>query len=441
MNLDINKSLQFKINELVIVTKFGEVDITDVYTELNLYDSIFLPVISGKVLITDAKGLSNKLMFDGSEAIRIDISKSENSDIAGFRNVYRIYKQTDRVNVGMNSVKYILHFVADELIFSDQKRITQVYEMTYKQTVERILTDYLKVPEEKLKGFYSDSSGVRRISIPNLKPLDALTWCAKRAVDSYNSPNFLFFQNSLGFNFTPLSNLLSQPDILNIKFQLKNTKDSNPILEMSNARSLEVVSQMNAIDRVRSGVDAGKFVGFDPMTRMVSTKNVSYADHYGSMSHGNDTPGAAVINNRDGVSNMEMFDSKKTVSIFGLARQLSNYIKKYDPTSISKEDDTENYKHQRLAILQNLINKRVKLVMPGNFQLTSGFNVSLQVPNFSEKEKGASNEDTSVSGKYIIVATRHIISFDKHETIIEVASTSSTNDGIYSNNLSQTNEY
>ena len=69
--------------------------------------------------------------------------------------------------------------------------------------------------------------------------------------------------------------------------------------------------------------------------------------------------------------------------------------------------------------------KRLKVVMPGNFQLTSGFNVNVVAPTLGKKFKGDDNEDKSLSGKYIIVASRQIIGYDKHETIIEIATTSS----------------
>jgi hypothetical protein len=75
--------------------------------------------------------------------------------------------------------------------------------------------------------------------------------------------------------------------------------------------------------------------------------------------------------------------------------------------------------------------KKLKLVMPGNFQLTSGFNVSVSTPSF-----GVDNdeEDPTLSGKYLITATRHIISFDKHETILEVASSSNKQEFIFESN-------
>jgi hypothetical protein len=94
---------------------------------------------------------------------------------------------------------------------------------------------------------------------------------------------------------------------------------------------------------------------------------------------------------------------------------------------------------QRQSILSNLMAKRLKIAMPGNFQLTSGFNVNVMAPSHGIKEDGDDNDDPSVSGKYLIVATRHIIGFDKHETVIEVASTSTNNEFIPSSNPEQTN--
>ena len=60
--------------------------------------------------------------------------------------------------------------------------------------------------------------------------------------------------------------------------------------------------------------------------------------------------------------------------------------------------------------------------------------------NFGKKEKGDDNEDLSVNGKYVIIASRHIIGYDKHETIIEVASSSTGNDFIPANNPLQNSE-
>lgn len=441
MTFSVQQSTQFTVKELVLVTKAGNIDITSIYEEINIYDSLFMPVMSGKILIKDSIGLSGKLIFDGSESILINIVKSEdNPDIASFKKAFRIYKQSNRTNDGLNSESYILHFVSDELMYSDQQRINQSYENTYSEIVKKILIDYLKVPQNQLGGSYDNTVGIRKIVIPNLRPLEAIEWCAKRCTDAQNSPNFMFYQNYTGYNFASLSNLLTKPEILDIKFEPKNMKETDSFNEISSARSMEIVSQNDGIEQTRSGVNAETFIGFDPLTKTIQKKQIGYADHYNTMKHGNQNPNVSEIENRNKVKNVEAFNSKKIVAGFSASRQYSNYIKKYDPTSISKEDNIQEYLPKRKAIIKNLMNRRIKFTMPGNFQLMSGFNVNVIVPNLGKKEKGSDNLDKSVSGKYLIIGTRHIIGYEKHETIIEVATTSTANEFIPASSSAQTQE-
>lgn len=421
MSLSLLKSTQFFLDELVIVTKGGKIDIKNIYGEINIFDTMFLSVMSGNIVINDAIGLSSKLLFDGSESLLITVKKDKDSDILTFKKAFRIYKQTERQSSKPGLESYLLHFTSDELMYSDQQRINQSYETNYSKVVERILVDYLKVSENNLGGTYEFSSGIQKIVIPNLRPLEAIEWCAKRALDSKQSPNFMFFQNVAGFNFATLSTLLTQPAILDVTYETKNIKGENPFGNMGGARSLEVVSMNDNIERTRSGVNAGKFIGFDPVTRTISTKNISYGDHYSNMKHGNDTPNYTQIQNRDGGSNAQSFNSRKVVSIFDFNRQYSEYIKKRDSSSLSKGESIESWSFQRKAIIKNLMSKRLKIVMPGNFQLSSGFNVNVEAPIVGSSR----GDDKSINGKYIIIASRQIIGVEKHETIIEVASSSS----------------
>lgn len=426
MNLTVSNSTQFKINEITIVTKGGPIKITGIFEELNIFDSLMLPVLSGNILIADSIGLSGKLMFDGSEVIQIDISKDQDGQIAAFKEAFRIYKQTDRRNLNQNSEKYILHFVSDELMFSDQQRVNQSYETTYSNVIEKILAEYLKVTPSN-RALHESTSGIRKIVIPNLRPLEAIEWCAKRAVDERNSPNYMFYRNIVGFNFVSLSTLLSYPEILDIRFEPKNLTNKNALNEMSSARHFEVITQNDSIDKTRSGVNAGTFIGFDPVTKTYIAKPITYGDHFGSMTHANENPNTTEIFNRDNTTNLTTIDSRKVLSFFGAARKYSEYIKKNDPESLSKIESYENYLFQRKAILKNLTARRLKIVMPGNFQLTSGFNVFFSAPSFSKKSVGTLDEDESIKGKYLILATRHIITNSKHETVIEVVTDSTTN--------------
>ena len=117
MTLEVKRSTQFHINELVLVTKSGNIDISAIFEEINIFDSLLTPVMTGNILIRDANGLSDKLVFDGSESLLMDIAKDKKSDIAVFKKSFRVYKQSDRKNENQNSELFVLSFVSDELMY------------------------------------------------------------------------------------------------------------------------------------------------------------------------------------------------------------------------------------------------------------------------------------------------------------------------------------
>ena len=113
--LKIQESTQYNITELALVTKIGYVNVADKFDELNIFDSMLNQTMSGNILIRDAIGLSEQLVFDGSEVLIVKIGKDE--DELMIKKSFRIYKQSNRVAVNQTSEIYVLHFVSDEYIF------------------------------------------------------------------------------------------------------------------------------------------------------------------------------------------------------------------------------------------------------------------------------------------------------------------------------------
>ena len=207
-------------------------------------------------------------------------------------------------------------------------------------------------------------------------------------------------------------------------FRSKNISNESAGKELNGARSFEVLTQTNFIERTKAGVNAGKFVGFDPITKSIQEQNFTYGSHYDSMEHANKQPNFSEIANRDGTTNSTTYNSRKSVSLFTTNRKNSNYISKNDPHSVTFDENQNAFLFQRKAIIENLLSKRLKVVMPGNFELSSGFNVNVDVPYIGSRSNDYENKDVSINGKHIIIATRHIIGFEKHETIMETATTS-----------------
>jgi hypothetical protein len=434
----VTQSTQFVLKKLAIVTKAGIFDIDGMFEELNIYDSMFNPCLSGSVLIKDAIGLTNKFSFDGSEVLIVDMGKTENTGL--IRKSFRIYKQSNRKSVNPTTETYILHFVSDEFIVSQQLKINKSYEGLNSETVLKILEEYLGIKYGSGVGSVEGSSGIKKIVIPNLSPIDSLIWLAKRTVNYNLSPSYLFFENRWGYNFITISELMNQETSYSINYEPKNLGESDSTTtEFFGARYLEVISQFDYNKSVRTGQYASTLVGFDAMTGHIGINQMDYDSLYSTTKRANKTPNIGFVSNRDGEFNTEMYSSRVDIfPIYGSFAKQSNYVKTHDPKSITFVDDTYNYIQQRSAIIKNLMNQRIKLVMSGNFDYTSGLKVYVDVPKLSEiSSADLDNRDYSLSGNYLIVSTKHLITPQKHETIMEVATDSNERREVYKSSAIQ----
>jgi len=420
MEFNLNTTTQFIINELKIISKFGVFDLSNIYQELNIFDSIFTPCMSGNILINDAIGLTKELKFDGAEYIKINISKSkENISFLSINKTFRIYKQSDRKNNNETSESYVLSFVSEEFVFSEQKKVNQFYTGKYSDAALSILTTYLKVPTDKF-GIIDDTQGIHNYIIPLLSPMESMNWLLKRAVNSDNLANFVFFENNIGFNFVSLSTLYKIDPIYNINFQPKNVVN-NISDEFLGVRNFNFVSSFDLIDNIKNGFFANKFIGFDILTRNVVRNELDMASVFKQKL--NKHPNASTGLNRENKDLSEMHDSKITLYPFQSSRFKQTYVKKNDNVAATITDDAHTYIPQRKAIFNNLLQKKICVNLPGNFAISSGFVLNLKTHSYSAQTEKSSN-DESMSGKYLIIGTRHIIRPEKYETICELASDS-----------------
>ena len=77
--------------------------------------------------------------------------------------------------------------------------------------------------------------------------------------------------------------------------------------------------------------------------------------------------------------------------------------------------------------------QRLKVVLPGNFTVSPGRTINLEVPKRSFNTKGDNNYDSTLKGKYAILSTRHIIRYNMFETVAEVVTDSSEKPVVTSN--------
>ncbi len=425
MALNLSQSTQFKIKELTLHTKLGSVNIANIYQEINIFDSIFMVAMKGDILVNDAIGLADKLLLDGSEYVSIKVTKDDETSGTVFDKTFRIVSISNRKNVNQNSETYIIHFVSEEMVLSMQQKIDQSFTGIYSDMVKKIMANVLKVPAKRIANIET-TKGLHSVVVPAISPFEAMEWVSKKAINNEGLPNMLFFENKAGYNFVSLSTLIGRNPISTINFQPKNTSDSDTS-EFMGARDVKVVHQFNHLENIKDGVYAGKFIGIDPLTRQVRSNKIDYLQTYKKTNkHLNKYPNFAGTKNRVGKDSAQMFDSKISLYVFSSLRAGTPYIATNDSKTGTIIDDTHSYVFQRAPIFANLLQTILHINMPGNFGLSSGYVVNVKMPSRSAKTDNQDILDDSLTGKYLITATHHMITPDKHVTILETA-TDSTN--------------
>lgn len=417
-------------------------DLTGVFQELNLYDSLFMPCMSGNVLIADSLDLRGKLNIDGDEEISIYLDKRDvvsGGNALEYRKKFVIYKVSNVQRHNMSTKSYILHFVNADFWKSMRMKVNQYYEGLHSETIRKILTEKLNVAESTPADGESGIASIfpsieqKKVIIPNLTPFEAIEWITQRAVpdnEHKKYPEYVFYEAPrIGYNFMPLGELLSFDERFEINFSPKNISESNDDVEFLGVRDFKMKSTFNGIQDTISGVYGGRFIGFDPITRKkTSDANpnvIRFMDVFNSLKHANEYPILPIDQQKQEI--LTSPDSRIVTHAFMRTPRLeSSYINENDSESINTLELYEDILFQRKMILYNLMQRRMEVTLPGNFGLASGIMVKMNVPKQKFVEKDQSNLDDDLTGKYIIIGARHIIRPALHETIIEIA-TDSTN--------------
>lgn len=199
--------------------KTDEMSIFPQFVEINLFQSVFEPVMKAEMLISDKIGLFTNYPLTGEEFIKITyktqtgieaattVEKSLNFIIRGVRDIL--------VDDNARSMLYVLDLASVELLQSVSKNVSHAYSDQIENMAENLYNEYIKEDTDKLinitKPFVKEeTSKVRGIVVPNIKPLQAIQWLAKHAVaKEYEKKfQFLFFENLDGFNFVTLQKLI-----------------------------------------------------------------------------------------------------------------------------------------------------------------------------------------------------------------------------------------
>jgi len=438
MSEDLNTTEKaYSLSELSITSSNGKkVDIFPQLVELSIFEDIYSPTLSGKITLADSVDLFAELPLSGFEFLTVTLSKPGNWSFFVLEKTFRIYKmEMEETNQATASAQaYTLYFCSEENLISSSKKISKSYKgKKISDIITDIVENYLETSEDKFSPQNIEQTyGVFDIIVPYMSPLNAITWLSNRAISSgsqTSSANYLFYEDSFGYNFRSIEKLVQKETRARYKFKPKNVSTSpdfqNTVEEdVYTVIRYDFLNIFDVLKNISNGMFSSQLFAFDILRQKVTKQEFNYNTLFNSAKHiegqGTTNTPAPFHNeykDRTGKSITENYLSVLKMYPTTKEHNTDGAITEYQPGI--KPNLVENWLLSRVSQLSQLNYFKLKLVVPGNTFLTVGSIIEFELPLATLRAPGETTGNPYHSGRFLITAIRHKIDIKSYEMIIE----------------------
>jgi len=406
------------IDKVKIITAKGFYqDVGAQVINVQFYEDLFAPFITGSLILKDSLDLVNLFPFIGEEYLELEIS-TPTLDKNNIKGKYYIYKMTNREMSGDKSVVYQLHFISVEAVVDLNKKTSRVFGDKISKMIEPFIKDKTFGLESDKKVFIEDTLNNTKYISNYWTPIENIMYLADTAINTNRSPSYVFFENRDGFYFISLERLYTNAVFQDFVYD-KYTRDDrpgggsirNPEKDYKRILEISIPTAFDYMDRIRSGMLASRQVSYDVTKKTYTAKNYNMFQRFEQQKHLNKYP----------------INSDR--SVFRAASRIITYPKNFG--NFNGFGDVTNAKsnQERLSLLKLAEANKINITVPGRCDYTVGQKIKLDLKRIEPlSKKDGDTTDKMFSGNYIIAAINHYVDREKHECYMEIIKESSMMD-------------
>ena len=403
------------IDKVRIITPKGFYqDVGAQVINVQFYEDLFSPFITGSLILKDSIDLVNLFPFVGEEFLELEISTPtlKENNIKG---KYYIYKMSNREMTGDKSVVYQLHFISVEAVVDLNKKISKVFGDQISKLVKPFLTDKTYGLETTKKVYVEETSNNTKYISNYWSPVENIQYLAGQAVNKNGSPSYIFFENRDGFYFMTLETLYTNATFASFVYD-KYTRDDRPgggsvrnisedfkrILEIS------IPVSFDYMDRIRNGMLSSRQISYDVVKKTYSAKNYNMFQKFDKQKH------------------LNKYAINSDRAIFRANSRIINFPKDYGNFNGFEDVTSAKTNQERISLLKLSEANKLNITVPGRCDYTVGLKIALDLKKIEPLSKADKDTtDKMFSGNYIIAAINHYIDREKHECYMEIIKESS----------------
>ena len=407
----LQKTGDYILDGALIVGSSGvRVNVTDQVRELNIYESIDTPYISGNLLISDSAGTAGLLPFLGQERLLFNLRTPGHANSVDFNNYHAvIYNVEKRFSASDKEHIILLNWSTLEHLKNIRTKISASFSGTISEIVEKIIKsdEYLG---SKKPLFIDPTKNIRKFVIPNLSPFQTINLIKSEAVSKDESaPHFLFYETPNGLHFRSFDSLLGQGRELSVPhksaYRAQPPKSNDPEANLSTILHWEVQDNSNSFLNTRLGMYASTLFYHDIFNKNIQKFEYDYiSDRFSkrnSMEQQTKTSGPLI--------SQTILENKKTISEFPNSKIFVH------PTA-SKNLHTEGTDNNAEEWLQESFSRELersyftlKIETYGDTNIMCGDLINVLIPENKPLAPPVvqTTLDPILSGRYLITSLHH----------------------------------
>jgi hypothetical protein len=395
------------------------VEIKNTMIELEIFEHIDKPYVTGSLLFVDGDRVINSLDVSGAETVEITLEANTDVAVPVTKRFY-IDKIVSSMKGNETNEVYTLHLIEDIAYISNLQNVNKSYTGKPSQILTSISKSFLGNKEVLTT---DEDAQYMKVIVPNLTPLASMSWIKNRTSTSSGYP-FYFFSpfsaNSL--YFTDLHTMLDRPAI-NEGAPYTYTESAMPTEVSTDKRRTILTYESKNTENLFELIDKG-LVGanhnFVDITRN-ETKQVRFDMHKDVVEvlAKDNVLKSSPLFSADYNLNGESFNTIRSREITQLMSTNAYESHKSYGESLGEGTYRHNViqqamdgllKKQPLTILVNGIDF---LQRKGNS--TIGNKLEIKFPaNLNDEGKSPDRFDTKKSGNYLIYAAKHVFTIEDY---------------------------
>ena len=409
----------FLLDGVLIVGSSGvEVEVTELLKELNIFQNIDSPFMSGNIMIEDGSGLSEVLPFIGQERIIFSLRTPGRQKIDFNRYHGIIYNVGKRFHTTDRAQTLLLNFTSLENYKNLRTKVSQSFKGTISSMVEDILTSDNYLGTKKSINI-DTTKNIRTFVIPNITPFKAIDFLKRESVSAAEqSPHYLFYENPDGFHFRSLDSLLGQLGTLSVEH--KDTYrfepppspagagggSPDPEYTLPTILHWEAADNSNSFIGLRKGMYASTLYTHDIFNKNIQKFEFDYVKDRGKRNTTNQrkrTSGTQISQSK--------IDDKKTITEFPDAAVFVHPSGSDKMHTLGTDNNADEWLQEGRSRALERQFFTLKIETYGNTGVMVGDIINVLIPSNKTLGSGEGKDsvDPILSGRYLVTEQHHLV--------------------------------